>query len=103
MRTLPDADKEWTPDEGDELVGIVADIGWDKDSGNMAANIHPRDETHLIRVWPRDKWFGKEWKSTDIEEGDAIRIAYLGEGEMWKDKYQKEGQSYERYEIEVVD
>jgi hypothetical protein len=104
MRTIPDAKKEWTPEEGDELVGILMDIGWDKESGIMEANIQPLGETHLIRVSPRkNKWLGKEWESTDPEEGDTIRIEYLGESEMWKEKGQKEGRSYDRYDIEVMD
>lgn len=101
-REIPDA-KEWEPEEGDELIGIVWDLGWDKKTDVLAANVKPEDSTELRRVWPRDKDLGREWDDEEIEEGTSIKITYHGGKEMMKRAGSDQAPTYHKYEVQVLD
>lgn len=63
----------WSPEDGDQLVGTVLQVGWDTNDV-LAVDIQPENEAPL-RVRIGDK-FWRDWSKSSASRGDLVRITY---------------------------
>lgn len=92
----------WTPEDGDQVIGTVLQVGWDADD-TLAADIQPQGKAPL-RILIGDK-FWKDWSEADPARGDLVRITYKETPLMRSEvggTFETEKKSTARYEIEVL-
>ncbi len=92
----------WLPEDGDQLLGTVLQVGWDKEDV-LAVDIQPENEAPL-RVRIGDK-FWRDWSESNASRGDLVRITYR-ETPLMKPEtgatFETDQKTTARYEIEVL-